>query len=142
MLETSQVTNQLRNKRPGVRYLFCPADRKNPLLQQYESVGWRVVAYQTGGVCPMGNLEFTVGEPIIVEGSVLLELDDDTYQQHYWYGASGSSGQDLLDQLEKMVVSPETFAQEQLHSVRSYSNGLIGVTNQSTLAGRPERPGA
>ncbi len=132
MIDTSQTTNTLVNKEPGVSYLFCP---NGPLMQQYEMRGYKVVHFKRDGVRPRGALNLKEGEAICIEGAYLLQIKNEDLAQIEEYGADNASGQDILDELDKQILDENTFARDELRGIQGVLHGVIGVENQSTQAG-------
>ena len=125
MINTSQTTNELLNRQPGVRYCFV----SKPFLEQYENVGWKEIRYVKGGVRPKGRLEFKEGEPVVVEGSLLMGISEEDWQQIQEYGGEGASGQDLLDRLDAQVIDQNSIVKDDLRGIR---RGFIQIVNETT----------
>jgi hypothetical protein len=129
LVDTSFSMNVLVNRQPGVHYCYVQKGDQVPMM---ELKGYKVQRFTKDGVrpqCVPGA--FKEGEPIEVNGAVLLAISKEDYDQLFFYGQGGASGQDLLDELEKQIMDPETSARDQLHTVRGYRK--FGVTNETTL---------
>jgi hypothetical protein len=95
--------NAVKNPKDGFHYVLVSLDGKDAASPDYyEMLGWKPVEYQPGGTC-LGWGKWKAGQPVMNMGQVLMEMDDERWQELEQFGVNGQTGQAQLNALAAQI---------------------------------------
>lgn len=97
--------NAVKNPKPGYHYVLVSQDGKDATSPEYyEMLGWRPVLYTGEEKCTqLGWGRWVKGQPVTNMGQILMEMDEERWEQLERYGANGQTGTAMLDQLAAQI---------------------------------------
>lgn len=96
--------NTVKHPKPGFHYVLVSQDGRDASSPEYyEMLGWQPVLYGGAGTTCLGWGKWKDGQPVMNMGQILMEMDDERWQELDRYGMNGQSGQAQLDQLAAQI---------------------------------------
>lgn len=95
----------IENRDPGRVYVFVNKfDQMS--LAQYQSSGYRIERWRSGGVQPMGWIPDNHEEGELIEqlDMYLMSVDQERYEEIHRFGHDGQSGQKAVDEEEAKLI--------------------------------------
>ncbi len=96
--------NAVKNPKDGHHYVLVSLDGKDAASPEYyEMLGWKPVLYGGPKETCLGWGKWEMGQPVMNMGQILMEMDDERWQELDRYGMNGQSGQEQMDRLAAQI---------------------------------------
>lgn len=98
--------NAVKNPKEGFHYVLVSLDGKEAASPEYyEMLGWKPVIYGGDKSTQLGWGKWKEGQPVMNMGQILMEMDDERWNELEQFGMNGQSGQAQIDQLAAQIRS-------------------------------------
>lgn len=125
----------LERSDPSKKYKWVhPDDRRSAFgVRGHEQRGWGIEMASQGGVIPQRGACSAVGQPVEMDGYVLMSIAREAFQRAEDEGVYGNSGQRALDDIEERISARDGGLGQLAHN-RQYFD-LVNETSPNALVG-------
>jgi len=96
--------NAVKHPKEGFHYVLVSKDGKDAAsVEYYEMLGWTPVIYAGKDSTQLGWGKWRENQPVENMGQILMEMDDERWQELEKYGMNGQTGQNQIDQLAAQI---------------------------------------
>ena len=131
-VDGSSPWNRIRNKPANMRLCWV----SKACFDDYCAIGYDVIRSSKGGPEPLGaRVTQKEGEPIEMQGNLLMGMPQERWEEIERYGVYGDTGQEEVDQIEKLIIKRDA-AQDLLRGIpglrgRKSGDSVLEIQNQT-----------
>jgi hypothetical protein len=97
--------NAVKNPKEGFHYVLVSLDGKDAASPEYyEMLGWKPVMYEGDKATRLGWGKWKENQPITSMGQILMEMDDERWNELEERGMNGQSGRASCEQLKAQML--------------------------------------